>query len=190
MRPLILLLICLTIGCGFTPYLKSVVKTPIFVERAQHAIAHNWKFTQSECEYSDESVALYTSIFIELWEKEDFPQGTTQILDKINIIEIDWQKEVFTYANPNDGKTRLLGLTYFTGLKKDKVVIFVTTHYDGVALSIEQTAYGHELIHVALGAATGNTEVYHFSDEKATIWPPKYEAFLNKVAKEYSRRTE
>lgn len=186
MRFLIVFLICLFLGCVHTG--KSSIYTPPYLYYPQHVLSGDWTFTQSGNGYSDEDVALYTSVFLELWKYEDFPQDAVKCIEAFNKIEINWQTAVFTYENPADGTTRLLGLTY-RGLKPGKILVFVATSPHGKALTIDQSAYGHELIHIALAAITGDAHPEHFQKEDSSDWPPKYEDFLVKVSKEFVKRS-
>jgi hypothetical protein len=153
----------------------------------QQIVESPWKFTQSDNGYSAEEVSLYTSVFLELWALESFPQNKEKCVSAFNKIELNWQAEIFTYANPSDGTTRLLGLTYMD-LKPGKILVFVATRPYGTPIAIDQSAYGHELIHIALFAITGNAQASHFQEKGSHNWPQDYEKFLIKVSKEYRKK--
>lgn len=183
MRFIILLLVFLLVSaCAHI----SQPSVPGYVFLEQHTVQHGWSITHSDGKYSDEQVAVYTQTFIDLWQQENFPQNSEALKLAFNTIEIHWQDGIFTYAN-SDSSKRLLGLTYH-GLKPDKIVVFVATSPHSIDIGIEQSAYGHELIHIALGAITGDPARNHLQDENAMIWPREYENFLVKVAKEYRKR--
>lgn len=186
MRLLLSLLLMLFVGCAHVS--QAVINTPPYVFYDQQTVASPWKFTHSDNGYSAEEVSLYTTVFLELWAQEDFPQNKEKCISAFNKIELNWQGEVFTYANPLDGTIRLLGLTH-RGIKPGKILVFVATRPYGTSITIDQSAYGHELIHIALFAITENSEPSHFQEKGSSKWPDKYEKFLIKVSKEYQKRT-
>lgn len=185
MRILSFILLVLIVGCSHIS--PSLANTPAYVMHDQQKITSPWSFTQSDNGYSAEEVSLYTSVFLELWALEDFPQNKEKCIEAFNKIELNWQEEIFTYANPLDGNIRLLGLTY-RDLKPGKTLVFVATRPYGLLITIDQSAYGHELIHIALFAASGDSHPDHFQKKGSSNWPDKYEKFLIKVSKEYQKR--
>lgn len=167
--------------CSCNSLLQPYVPTYKLLD--QHKIDAAWNITQSDGPYSDKEVMMYTSIFIKLWSQGDFLQDDKALNVAINSIEINWQYSIFTYPEVFD-KKRLLGLTDHE-IRKDKIAIFVATH-DGDPLTIEESAYGHELIHVALGAITGDSHPDHFQKEGSSEWSGIYFDLLARVTQEYT----
>lgn len=174
------LLISFSSGCA--TYRTSSV--PGYVSYDQGDVGYGFEITQSRSVFSNKEVGLYTRIFIEMWRAEDFPQNRSAMINLINKIEINWQPNLFTFSNPKDGIQRLLGLAY-CNLRTGRVRMYVSVAKGPVNFELDETAYGHELIHVALTAITGSAEVNHLQDASAIIWPPQYEDFLEKVSIRY-----
>jgi hypothetical protein len=186
MRLLFLILLAFICGCAHVKHIAE--PAPPYEIFEQHVIGNGWKITQSDNGYDDFETALYTKIFIEMWmKKSTFPQDAFNAISVFNTIEINWQSNVFTYANPADGTRRLVGLTHW-GIKPGKTMVFVAMNRGDTYLTIDKSSYGHELIHVALFATTNDSVSNHFSAFGAITWPAEYEEFLASVAQEYNRQ--
>lgn len=172
----IILLLILTIGCAHNASQTPPSEVGDKLLETSSGIKHSAGF------YTTAEVSAYLTTFLGLWFIK-FGTEPDAVFKTIRRTSIHWQKEIFTYADRRSD-ARLLGLTQlFTD--SDKVLIFIATSADGQDLAIDETALGHELIHLMLLVTTGNLQANHFSKKGSGTWPIEYESFLNDVSELY-----
>lgn len=123
-------------------------------------------------------IADYISAFEIEWAHEEFSQNPEAINEAFNSISIHWQDHVFTAPGL---KPRLLGLTYYPFIGNIDMYVYVPNYCH----DLQCTSFGHELIHVAYGAAFGDMISDHL--EGGIEWPQSHMEFLARVNQRYSQ---
>jgi hypothetical protein len=166
MRAFILLICALICGCASIPEYRTCIPTNNLKEYTLSYCGSSWQ---------EADVELYIKTFERMWNEDPlFPHDPEKLKLALNKIVLFWQPQVF--RAPGE-RASLLGLTYSP--INDKIRIYV--YIPAACRNIKCTALGHELIHVAYGAVTGDMRIKHLTN--STRWPRSHYLFLDKVWK-------
>jgi hypothetical protein len=174
-----------SIGCLHTSK-QTKSERPYIEHRALYEIEGWPQARQNLGIYSSEEVGRYLSFFISIWEERGLPGTREEIEKEFRKLRLHWQQTSFIDPENLDRRVPLLGLTLIRHYK-NQITVFV---YDGsqkLNPRIENTALGHELIHVALFATTRNAMRNHFDLPKAE-WPIRCLDFQEEINDTFRRQ--
>ena len=149
-------------------------------------------YAQSDNGFSDLELETYINVFISEWSKK-YPYDEVKIKRTLSLVEFHWQPNVFrSPSQPWDSRT-FLGYTqpgsFVDQVNLNKIYVFIALADGSERFPIEQTSLGHELVHIFLGAMTGNMEPDHLNSG-TNKWPLDYERFLSRVRAVYLIKME
>jgi hypothetical protein len=164
----------------FALLLLGCSHTPIYDACKPHAKAKPYEAEYCGIPPPYLRLGTYIKTFEEMWGLEaDFPQNTKAINEAFNKITLFWQPYIF---RAEDSDRRLLGLTFPEKNNKILVLVYIPPDCRDAAC----TSLGHELMHIAYGATTGNMRADHLTD--GARWPASHIKFLDRVTAVYSER--
>lgn len=119
----------------------------------------------------------YILVFEKMWNEDImFPYDPKALHKAFDTMTIFWQPYIF--RAPDQDK-RLLGLTYWPSNGRVRMYVYVPPDCQDAGC----TALGHELLHVAYGAISGNMYQEHLNG--TARWPAAHSEFLDKVRQAY-----
>jgi hypothetical protein len=169
MKSLLLLLVMIVCGCV----------TTLQEYQTCQPTEHLKTYQISHCGPQPPSLDFenYIASFEALWNDDPmFPYDPQKLRDALNSIVIFWQPRIFRAPRDEDG---LLGLTYPPTDGMIRMYVYVPPNCADASC----TSLGHELIHVAYGAISGDMYRGHLNDSPK--WPQPHMEFLEKVRSAY-----
>lgn len=137
---------------------------------------NGFKTRMKDCPYPSSTISLALTTFLDEWDALFEPDKKVDgALDRLNIF---WKDVEYFIAS--DGKTKAAGeMKIASALPKPYYSLTIATK----DRKLGQTAFFHELVHVALSATTGNAD--HNHSNKGGDWGEEHEQLIRNLKKAF-----